>query len=213
MAAGSIKLFQFIQKLCQLFGIDPPQPNQEQYPLNLINWFTIFCLIQSIISTTRFFLFEANSMVEYGLTFWVCASFITCFNFCLGVYSRAKNIPVFIGNWEKFIEKSKFHITYCSTANQIFLNFILFLFDTGENSKIEYEDLNEKIERSTRLFAYCFFPTGPTITVPAFIYTVVKYFILDSGPESFFLMFPAWSVISYWEILVNWHGFELNKKV
>lgn len=105
-SGGPIKLFQFVRKLCQSVGISL-QPNQNRYHMNSMNWFTLFGLIQSIISTIAFILFEAESMAEFGISFFVFLCAFICVFYSLGILLKVKHIPKNIGNWEAFIEKSE----------------------------------------------------------------------------------------------------------
>lgn len=107
MAGNRIKLFQFIRKICQKIGAYPLQPNQSRYSINSKNWFHILCLNQFFISTTAYFFFEANSMVEYGMTFLIStANFVVSSCFLMAFLQKEK-ISNSVGNWEGFIEKSK----------------------------------------------------------------------------------------------------------
>lgn len=108
MAADSIKLFQFLEKYCQTFRVYPLQPNQKRYHINSLNWIIILCLNQFFISLATFFFFEATSMFEYGLTFFVCLCILSSDIHCFSAFGQAKDISNFVENWEKFIGKSKF---------------------------------------------------------------------------------------------------------
>lgn len=109
MAGSSIKLFQFLQKFCRTFGINSGQSNQNRYHINLANWFALLCLNEYLISTAVFFLLEASSMVEYGITFYICISTAACDFYCLSAFWQVKNISKFVANWEEFIGKSESH--------------------------------------------------------------------------------------------------------
>lgn len=107
MASSSIKLFQFIQKFCRTIGIYSPKPNQNRYRYSSMNWFTIFCFDQFIISTASYLLFEADSMSEYSITLFICLITIGCKIFSLIAFWQVKSVSECVENWEKFIEKSK----------------------------------------------------------------------------------------------------------
>lgn len=128
MAGGSIKLFQFTKKLCQTFGIIPPQPNENRYHINSTNWFTLFCLNQFFISTTGFLWFEANSMAEYSKSFFVCSAIVNVNIWCLTAFWQAENISMFVGNCEEFIEKRQSHNGRTNrTFSHIFVIFTHFI--------------------------------------------------------------------------------------
>lgn len=58
-----------------------------------------------------------------------------------------------------------------------------------------YKDANEKIERFTQFFAYITVVATNILVLPSIFYTVVSYYFLDAGEESFFLFSPTWFVI------------------
>lgn len=60
---------------------------------------------------------------------------------------------------------------------------------------MKYEKTNEKIEQFTELFANAMAVTAIVFVLPSFIYTMVNYYLLDSGEESFLLLFPSWFVL------------------
>lgn len=62
------------------------------------------------------------------------------------------------------------------------------------HSKILYKIANAKIELISKLFAYAMFVNGMMILMPPLLYSIIKYYFLNSGAESFFLFFPAWLV-------------------
>lgn len=111
---GSVKLFQFIQKFHQTLGIYPPQLKQQPYQINSINKIFLVCLVQMIITTTAFLMFEAESMFSYGLAFFVLIAMINGVVIYLTFIWQFENTVKYIGNCEEFIVKSK----YCSEHGQ-----------------------------------------------------------------------------------------------
>lgn len=104
--AASIKLFQFAQELFQMLGIRLPKQN-EILSFRSRNIFFLFCYTQLSISMAAFFLFEANTMLEYGSSF-----FMSLTQFCIAMdylvlMWRFPNILELIADFEDFIEKSK----------------------------------------------------------------------------------------------------------
>lgn len=69
--ASSITLFQFIKRAYQSVGVYPFQPSQNHTTFNLKNWIYLICCMQFLISTFCFLLFEAKSMFDYGIAFYV----------------------------------------------------------------------------------------------------------------------------------------------
>lgn len=55
-----------------------------------------------------------------------------------------------------------------------------------------YRNTNEKIERFTEFYGCVLGVTDIIYTLIPLIYSIVSYYILDSGRESFFLFSPTW---------------------
>lgn len=107
---GTIKLFRFIQKTYKYIGIYPPKPNDIRSPIILKNWLVLLCEAQFFISSIAFLMFEANSMIEFGMASFMSATVLLCSVLYLVLFWEMKNILDFIGNCERFIEKSEFQI-------------------------------------------------------------------------------------------------------
>lgn len=106
MAGGDkIKLFQFIQRTYQLFGIYPLQSNQNRSPINWRKFGFLFNLVQFFLSTIAYLLIEANSLNKYGMGFYTSIT-IAVFSF----FWKMENISNYIENCERFIEKSEYEI-------------------------------------------------------------------------------------------------------
>lgn len=109
MAGRSIKLFQYIQKHYRAIGIHPNESNQiKRHFFNKKNWILVIGLVQLIVPTLAFLLFDVESMLDFGLSVY----FLLGFSFCLIYYIiciwQVENISRFIENCEIFIEQSKF---------------------------------------------------------------------------------------------------------
>lgn len=120
--AGPIKLFQLVQKLYQMLGIQRPQKN-EAIAFNSRNLFFLFCYTQLCGSMMAFFLLRASTMLEYGSSFFM---FITQFYITVDfliLMLRISKILDLITEFENFIEKSKLvnsHIHYSDYHYMIF---------------------------------------------------------------------------------------------
>lgn len=102
--AGSIQLFQSIQKFYRTLGIYPdPQSNLFNYR----NLFAIFCYLLNGISALAYFLLEANTISEYGATFFTFISEVYILYFLFVQMWQMPNILKLIASFEKFIEESK----------------------------------------------------------------------------------------------------------
>lgn len=102
--SGSVKLFQFIQKCHQMIGIHSIEPNQNQWYTKRTAIFMSFST-QCILTSSGFLLFKAESMFEYGFTYFILITLIVeTINYTLFIW-QSENTIEFIDNCEKFIEK------------------------------------------------------------------------------------------------------------
>lgn len=112
--AGSIKLFQSVQKFNKTMGLDIL--HQRQFSKNHLQFnlsaklikslFFILSTMQLFISSTAFFLIKAQTSADYGISFYVSlTTFCVLINF-VTVAWRMDNILTLINRYEKFIGKS-----------------------------------------------------------------------------------------------------------
>lgn len=116
-----IKLFKFIQKTYRQIGIDPPKSDQNRSPLNSKNCFFLIFHAECFITTAAYLCFEANSMIEYGMAFYVCVSISLSTIFYLTLFWQMQNVLNFIKNCDRFIEKSEYILKRKSKG--IFISF------------------------------------------------------------------------------------------
>lgn len=105
--AGRLKLLQFTQKTYSNIGIYPSQSNQNGLP---INWFNIFMMLSFIPMATfslAFLLFEADDIVDAGLSFFAVNSEIFCAIYYLINMWKMPKILKLIESFERFIESSE----------------------------------------------------------------------------------------------------------
>lgn len=107
-SVSTIKLFSFIQKTYHDTGINPPTCNQNRSSINSKNWIILCCLTLILLPSTAYLLLEANSLIEYGMAFFICVTVIGLFIVYLIPLWESKTIFNFIENSEQFIEKSEF---------------------------------------------------------------------------------------------------------
>lgn len=117
--ANRIKLFKFIQKANREIGIHPSHSNQISRRINSKVWFIILCHADFFISSAANLVFEANSMIEYGIACYTCSTAVFSVATYLISFWQMENILKFIENCERFIEKSKcFTTTIISAVNE-----------------------------------------------------------------------------------------------
>lgn len=100
--SGSIKLFQFFQRIHQAIGIHPSQSN----PTNWGRIVLLVCFVQILF--TAIFLFDAKSMFDLGFAFFLLISLINAVVNYFIFICESENTLKFIQSCEAFIEKSKY---------------------------------------------------------------------------------------------------------
>lgn len=105
--AGRLKLLQFTQKAYRHIGIYPSQSNRNWHSINWRSIFMLFSLIQMAVSSLAFLLFEANDIVDAGLSFFAVNSEICCTTYYLINMWKIPKILELIERFDKFIENSE----------------------------------------------------------------------------------------------------------
>lgn len=107
-------------------GIKPTDANQKQ---SSVNWkFTIFLsfLLHQWFTAIAFLVFEAESMFDYGLAFYIFLSITNSTVISLLFLFEKENTFEFIKNCERFIEKREYII-------YVFVRIKLKLFEKFKN--------------------------------------------------------------------------------
>lgn len=108
--AKVLNIFQSTIKYYQTLGIYPSQSNQN-YSINIKSIFILSSMIGLFCSTSTFFLFNAENIVEFSdafKAFYISSSvisFMTCF--LVNIFN-IRDILEFIKKYEKFLQKSEF---------------------------------------------------------------------------------------------------------
>lgn len=103
-------LFQLVRKYFKRMGIYLQRPNQRNSSINCITFIYFTAFAQAIISSAAFILFEAETVVEYGFTFYVLTIACVASAAISIVHWNVGNIIAFVESFEAFIEKSKFNL-------------------------------------------------------------------------------------------------------
>lgn len=196
-----LKLFQCIQKFCKTMGFFPSQLNPRR-AFRLKTLLYILPPIFFFVSTLIFLLTNADSIQEYDMAVFTLTSLIaSIINILVMIWNMPK-ILILIGKFEEIIEQSKYFVrctewVYHSTGLSIHLNNKR-RFDsswiTGMNNSIarwKYCNLINKIELLSEIYHFMVVKlTMPGVVLPAFLLTMINYFIYDLGNDSYFLPFP-----------------------
>lgn len=192
MAGGDkIELFKFIRKTYK--HIEISEFDQEHNLINLKHCFIILCDAQFFLSSTAYLLFKANSMIEYGMAFFICTSIVASTAVYLIFFYKVKNILNYIEKCEAFIQKSEYRV---NLKHSLVRRSVSCVDVTGTHSTIIYKNTTEKIERLVQFFVYALVATVIIFTLPPLLYTMASYGILHSGRDSFVLFFPVWYVFA-----------------
>lgn len=187
---GKIKLFQFVQNGYQIMGIYPSQSNRNVL-LNAKNVYFSLTMIEMIISSMAFFVFQAESIEEFGQSFFVSITILYALVGLLITIWKIPNILMLIEHFDEFVGKRECGIFVAiEFAPSQILKLIL---GAEQNSiaKTIYTEVNEKIERTTVNINFCLLKVSTTVSnVGSIITTEVNYFVHNMGDDSFELTLP-----------------------
>lgn len=213
--AGSIKLFQFFQKINQILGICESPSNPKQWSRK-----TVFLILFApcTISTFGFLLVEAKSVFDNAFGIFTLVLVISALLIYLLIVWQSENMLKSIEGCEKFIEKSKRSFcSYCTVYTSVDFDLSVVYHHiikwynwsslTGAQSTAAYKEFIDKMEFFNKIFfifssvsvVFLFFSAAP--------YTFVQYYMYDKGEDSFYLFLRAWSVLNCESI----NSFEINK--
>lgn len=102
--AGSIELFKSTKLYYQTLGI---LPEHQSNIFNFRNLFVIFCYFINGISSLVFFLLEAHTISEFGITFYAFVSELSILYFLLVQMWQMPNILALIASFDQFIAERK----------------------------------------------------------------------------------------------------------
>lgn len=104
----SIELFQFIQNFFCAIGIHRPEPKQiDGHFFNSTNWIFILSGTPMLLSSLAFFVYQAKTAFDFGLSFYYSSCLIFGGIFYIIYIWKVENISKFIENCETFIEQRK----------------------------------------------------------------------------------------------------------
>lgn len=95
-SGDAIQLFKLAKKTYQNIGLIPPQSNQKRCSFSAKNWIFLCCLLQYLSTSTAYALFDANSMIECGMAFYLCISLCDIIIFYLILFWQMRNILNYI---------------------------------------------------------------------------------------------------------------------
>lgn len=111
--ASKMRLFQNIQKMYRMTGIQipsSPQPSFQFGQKSLLNWKICLILMSQMAlssSTTAFFLFKSETVTDYGSSFSASLMILTNMLFFIVNILKISSIVELITEFENFIEQSE----------------------------------------------------------------------------------------------------------
>lgn len=193
---AKIKSFQFTRNYYQTSGIYTPQANHS-YSLNAKVLLNVFLFAALVTASFAYLLFKANSIGESAYSYCMSITLLWCTLLMTADTLKIPNILQLIEKYDEFIHKRK----SAAIIALFFVNYPTQI--TGslntESSKmtLKYAELIEKIERMTGIFYFSLAKVSVSGSfLPAFLITVVNYFIYDLGDKSFYLTVPVMYVPS-----------------
>lgn len=104
--AEQIKLFGILTKVRQSLKIYPPKSDRK-FQFNWGNLLFILPLLALLTSEALYFLFEATSIAEYGICFYLFSLALTNIIYYSINVIKMRDILTLVGRFEDFIEMSK----------------------------------------------------------------------------------------------------------
>lgn len=121
---GPIQLFQSLRQLYQTMGIYSPKAPNQRVSFNLRILFFLFVYTQLFISSILFILFEAESTLEFGASFYAVLAELFCIWYFLIKMWQMPRISQLFAGFEVLIDKSK----WIAVSNSIDFEFIFYFF-------------------------------------------------------------------------------------
>lgn len=105
--ARTLKLFQSVRSLFEMMGIYSDQESPQRVSLNWRNSVFFSVMTMVFLLSTAFFLFDAQTIPEYGFSFYIIVSgFCVTIAFAITIWKQA-NIFDTMEKLENFMAKSK----------------------------------------------------------------------------------------------------------
>lgn len=198
---GRIDLFHNVQIFFKTMGFNnnPSQSyHQKNFP-SAKSWFLLIASVQLFLSSLAFFLFEARTTDEYGISFFMSITILSVTINILTVAWKIDKILKLIAKNEEFLEKSPFSL-FESVEIEYSLCLNTCIFQIGlkysPTSSAIYISLNEKIKYTCELLHFVMVKSAYIgIILPQLFITAMNYIIYDLKDESYYLTYPMMFVL------------------
>lgn len=111
-----VKLFNTYQKFYETLGFDIFESCCTKCLISAKSVFHLIASMQLFISTTAFFLFEAQTADEHGISFYISITILVTTVNISTVAWKMDEILMLIRNYEEFIDKSQFSLNCFDTS-------------------------------------------------------------------------------------------------
>lgn len=122
-----MKLFHTLQEFYQELGLKPPHSNRNS-SATFKSLLIFLVLIQGFVATITFCVFKANTVQEYGDSFYIALTELTNSIYCYHFILNMRKIYQLIEKLERFVEKSESSqlsvvpVSFNIIFSQIFIN-------------------------------------------------------------------------------------------
>lgn len=186
--SAKMRLFQNVRTYFETIGIYSQQTNQAQ-SINLKIPLLSLSTIVMFVSTSAYLIFKATAVFDVAICFYWSITRPTTLAIYLTIWLQMPQIIKFIGNCERFVNKSECRTQFNSSVNfqRTFGLFpIIGIEDDPIPSVIIYTKVAVKIEQHSELTHFILMKVSlGVIVVPPIITSYFKYYILGLGVESF----------------------------
>lgn len=189
--SDSIRFFKFIRELFETMGLHPYQSNQN-HSYNWRNSLILLFLVLMFIASTAFLLFEANSIDEFGKSFYIDVLTLLlillwpCFIRNTGDFFKLMDQMEQFGQMRELKKKIP---NACISKIQWRKTLLFFNFSGSDPiSKLMHGKVSERIERVCKTTYFYNLEVFEAVTVSlTIVQTAINYYISDLGDEAFYL--------------------------
>lgn len=177
----------------------PPQSNRVCSMLNFNSVTLLVSLIQMILTSTAFILYEAESVFEYGYPTYVSITLASCVVLFFIELWKIDDILQFINALDDFVKKSKLAILQPILECSIELTIVfILLWNSGLQhspvSRIHYLKLVDKIDLLCSWLYVSLKLLAVGLFLPPLLLTITNYFVFNMDDDSYYFPCPAMCV-------------------
>lgn len=190
---NNMKLFQVLQQNFTRLGISSNQSRFNRQSVIAFSLYTstfLFCIF--------YFLFNANTFLEYTLNIFITTSIVGCLMVFVVVLYQSHKLSALIAYFEEICGESKFwnqEISFTLIGKPFEFFFRSYRFSEAKNPKtrILLNKTNSSVEFWCKIGEIVMIKVTPVFLIfPLAIFSYALYFITNAGKDSFILPFLHW---------------------